>query len=66
MPGKPKADKTMKCQVQTKRACNGQGVRLMTGVQKGDPVFRCCLGCWAALRRMGVRMKEAKAGAGNT
>lgn len=47
------------CEIGHRFACNGVGVRRMSGVEKGDPKFRICLGCWAYLKRQGVRMKEA-------
>lgn len=49
-----------KCEVRTDLGCNGQCVRRYTGPNKGDPKFRCCIGCAAILRRNGVRIKELK------
>lgn len=40
--------------------CNGSCVQMMTGPRKSDPRFLCCIGCWAYLRRQGVRLKPAK------
>jgi len=57
---KLKPAKKLKCDVGCHVACNNQGVRRMTGTKKGDPVFNCCLGCWAYLSRQGVKLKEAK------
>jgi hypothetical protein len=39
-------------------ACNGAAVRRYTGRRPGDPVFYCCWGCHAYLRRAGVKLKE--------
>ncbi len=50
----------MKCEVKHDFGCNGVAVRLMTSKKKGDPVFKCCWGCEAMLRRMGVKLKEVK------
>ena len=50
----PKKD----CEVKSRRACNNQIVRLLTGPRKKDPKFWCCIGCWADLRMSGVRLKE--------
>lgn len=52
-----------KCDVGSRRACHGEGVRLMTDPKKTDPIFNCCMGCWADLKRGGVRLKEAPVGA---
>lgn len=60
MASKTKTIKKQNCQVKTNLGCNNQGVRHMTGMLKGDPKFHICLGCWAYLRRQGVRMKEVK------
>ena len=58
---KGKASGKPQCEIKSQRACNGQAVRKYTGLKKGDPVFRCCIGCWADLKRSGVRMKEVTA-----
>lgn len=47
-----------RCEVRTHIGCNDVGLRKMTGPEKGDPVFWCCIGCAAYLRRRGVRLKE--------
>jgi hypothetical protein len=52
------AAKQPKCEVKTHLACTGMAVRRMTGKQKGDPVFYCCFGWEAYLRRWGVKLKE--------
>lgn len=57
-PRKPKAPARLHCEVKTELGCNDQCVRRYTGRKKGDPVFYCCIGCHAILRRAGVRLKE--------
>ncbi len=54
---KPPAKKNA-CEVGSFIGCNGCGVRVLTGPRKGDPVFRCCMGCEAYLRRGGIRLRE--------
>ena len=54
----PKTEKKPECEVKT-LFCSGQVVRKWTGVEKGDPVFWCCLACLAKLRRQGLRIRPA-------
>lgn len=55
---KAKTEKKPDCEVKTMLGCNNQCVRRMTGTKKTDPVFWCCIGCAAILKRQGVRIKE--------
>lgn len=56
-PKKPIAKK-LDCDVKGTLSCNNQCVRKVTGLMKGDPVFNCCIGCFAYLQRQGVKLKE--------
>ena len=56
---KSKAVAKSECEVKHIFGCNGAGVIRLTGNKKGDPVFNCCLGCAAMLRRQGVKLKQA-------
>ena len=53
------AAKKPKCEIGSV-VCNGPGILRLEGVEPGDPKFRCCLGCWAWLKKMKIRFREQK------
>lgn len=52
-----KRAKPTRCDVNHMFMCSGVGVITLQGVEDGDPVFKCCLGCRAWLHRNRIRTR---------